>query len=275
MDQRDRIRAMFDSLASTYDNVGVDYFKPIARGLVDELAPQPGERILDVGYGRGAALVPLAERVRPDGTVTGIDLSEGMLESCRSVLSEAGLDATLLVQDAMAPELPRASFDVVASSLVIFFLPDPAVALSAWSELLVAGGRLGISTFGDYSSHWQAVEDVFNPYIPPEMRDPRTTGEQSPFGSDEGVEQLLHDAGFVDVRTARNRLHVRFADKDQWHAWSWSVGLRAVWEKIPADERINVRDRAYVALEQTRDADGRMGFDQDVRYTIGHRSSHD
>lgn len=271
MDQRERIRGLFDRVADSYDNVGVDYFRPIGRGLVDEISPQPGERVLDVGCGRGAALVPLARRVVPGGGVIGIDLSPGMVEACRAAVAAAGLDADVRVGDAMSPELPAGSFDVVTSSLVIFFLPDPAAALRAWRDLLVPGGRIGISTFGDYSAHWHAVEDVFNPYIPPEMRDPRTTGTQGPFATDEGVEGLLRDAGYADVRTARVRLPVRFADKDQWHDWSWSVGLRAVWEAIPDDERDAVRKRAYDALEQTRDADGRMGFDQDVRYTIGRR----
>lgn len=271
MDPRERLRALFDTVAATYDNVGVDYFQPIARGLVDELKPQPGERVLDVGCGRGAALVPLAERVRPGGTVIGIDLSPGMLEECRVVLQEAGVQADLRVADAMAPGLPGETFDVVAASLVIFFLPDPTAALRAWHDLLVHGGRLGISTFGDYSPRWRSVEDVFAPYIPEEMRDPRTTGKQGPFTSDEGVEQLLRDAGLDDVRTVRVRLPVRFADKDQWHEWSRSVGLRAIWDAIPAAEVETVRQRAYAALDETRDEQGRMGFDQDVRYTIGRR----
>ena len=271
IDQRDRIRALFDRVADSYDNVGVDYFQPIGRGLVDALDPQPGERVVDIGCGRGAALIPLATRVSPGGTATGIDLSPGMVEACRAAAAAAGVEVDVRVGDAMAPDLPSGAFDVAASSLVIFFLPDPAAALRAWRELLVPRGRLGISTFGDYSPHWQPVEAVFNPYIPPEMRDPRTTGKQGPFATDEGVEGLLRDADYDTVRTSRERMRVRFADKDQWHDWSWSVGLRAVWEAIPTDERDAVRARAYDALEQTRDTDGRIGFDQDVRYTIGHR----
>ena len=275
MDQRERIRALFDVLADSYDDVGVDYFQPIAHGLVDEVSPQPGERALDVGCGRGAALVPLARRVQPGGSVTGIDLSPGMLESCRAVVAAAGVEADLRVDDAMAPRLPASSYDVVVSSLVLFFLPDPSAALRAWRDLLVPGGRLGVSTFGDYSTRWEAVEQVFDPYIPPAMRDPRTTGEQGPFATDEGVAGLLREAGYDEVRTARVTLPVRFADKEQWRDWSRSVGLRAVWDAMSADEQEQVTARAYEALEQTRDDAGRIGFDQDVRYTLGRRPADD
>jgi hypothetical protein len=82
---------------------------------------------------------------------------------------------------------------------------------------------------------------------------------------------MLREAGYVDVRTVRRTMPVRFVDKDQWHDWTWSVGLRAVWEVIPEVERDAVRERAYTALDGTVDAGGRIGFDQDVRYTIGRR----
>jgi ubiquinone/menaquinone biosynthesis C-methylase UbiE len=271
MDPRERIRALFDRVAPTYDDVGVDYFQPIADGLVAELEPKRGERALDVGCGRGAALVRLAEAVQPDGRVIGIDLSPGMVDACRAVVADTGLDADVRVGDATAPDLPAETFDVVSSSLVLFFLPDPVAALRVWRDLLVPGGRIGVSTFGDYSPHWKAVEAVFDPYIPEEMRDPRTTGKQGPFASDEGVEGMLREAGYVDVRTVRRTMPVRFVDKDQWHDWTWSVGLRAVWEVIPEVERDAVRERAYTALDGTVDAGGRIGFDQDVRYTIGRR----
>lgn len=54
------------------------------------------------------------------------------------------------VADARSPGLPPASFDVVASSLVLFFLQEPVDALRAWTALLVPGGRLGIATFGPF-----------------------------------------------------------------------------------------------------------------------------
>ena len=38
----------------------------------------------------------------------------------------------VLLGDAMSPDLPPASFDVVAASLVLFFLPDLLAALQIW-----------------------------------------------------------------------------------------------------------------------------------------------
>ncbi|MEZ5179130.1 MAG: methyltransferase domain-containing protein [Acidimicrobiales bacterium] len=266
---------LFDAVADTYDNVGVDFMQPIARGLVEALAPQPGERALDVGCG-AAALFPLAEAVAPGGRVTAIDLAPRMVAATAADVAAAGLDpehvaVEVRVGDAMAPDVEPGSVDLVASSLVLFFLPDPAAALAAWRQLLVAGGRVGVSTFGAHSAAWHDVDGVFAPYLPPGLPDPRNMGPDSPFGSDAGVEGLLAEAGFDDVRTETWTVPLRFADADQWHRWSWSVGQRRMWLLVPEAERAEVRARAETALEATRDDQGRIGFDQVVRYTLARR----
>jgi SAM-dependent methyltransferase len=57
--------------------------------------------------------------------------------------------------DAAAPDLPPGGYDLAVSSLVLFFLPDPAEAVRAWLRLLAPGGRLGISTFGARDAAWE------------------------------------------------------------------------------------------------------------------------
>ena len=159
----------------------------------------------------------------------------------------------------------------LVSSLVVFFLPDPAGALRAWWELLVPGGRLAISTFGARDEGWAALDAVFRPYLPPRMLDARTSGEQGPFSSDEGVEKLVAGAGFTGVRTSHLELSVVFADFDHWYAFSWSHGQRVMWEAVPEADRATVRAAAAQRLEQCRDADGQFRLAQTVRYTLAER----
>jgi ubiquinone/menaquinone biosynthesis C-methylase UbiE len=161
-----RIARLFDALAGSYDQVGVDFFQPIADGLLEVLPPQPGQRWLDVGCGRGAVLVPAARGVAPEGSVAGIDVSAAMVEQCRDVARAAGLtNVEVSVDDASAPAV-AGPFDVVASSLVVFFLPDPLVALRSWRPLLRPGGRVGVTTFGRPDPRWDAVDELFAPYLP-------------------------------------------------------------------------------------------------------------
>lgn len=273
-DQTQRLARLFDAVADTYDQVGVDFFGPIAAGLVDELNPQPGERVFDLGCGRGAVLLPVARRVGSRGSVVGADLSSRMVEHCRDLVAADGLsNVEVILLDAQHPDATSlgSPADLVSSSLVVFFLPDPASALAQWRDLLVPGGRLGITTFGEQDPAWSRVDDVFDPYLPPQQLDARTSGASGPFGSDAGVEQLLGDAGFVDLRTMTRRVEVRFDDAGHWYAFSMSVGQRAFWMSVPEGRRSDVRAEASRRIQAAADADGSVTFWQDVRYTLGRR----
>ena len=273
MDQRQRVAAAFDAAADTYDQVGVAWFQPIADRLVYELAPAPGERILDIGCGRGAVLIPVGAAVGGTGEAVGLDLAPNMVAAAEREARLAAVRVTVRVGDAQEPDLPAGSFDAITASLVLFFLPDPAAALRRWRDLLVPGGRIAVSTFGDYTPGWRRVDEVFTPYLPPDIRDARTSGTKGPFASDHGVERLFADAGFTTVRTVRAEIRARFDSPEHWQRWMMSLGQRQFWAFIPESERDQVRDRVFAAVEQTgRDnADGRIGFDQQVRYTLGRR----
>jgi ubiquinone/menaquinone biosynthesis C-methylase UbiE len=264
------IAGVFDRAADTYDDVGVPWFQPIAQGLVDELAVQPGERVLDVGCGRGAGLVPLARAAGPTGSVLGIDLAPRMVE--RAAQAVVGMPQTeVRVGDALEPGLPAESFDVVASSLVLFFLPDPAAAARAWTALLVDAGRMGVATFGQQDERWKQIDALFTPFLPQAMLDARTSGMRGPFASDEGMAQLLSDAGLTEVRTAHRTIKAVFRDAEHLLEFSWSHGQRAMWEAVPKAEHGTLRRKIHDAVQQLNDASGPLSFSQDVRYTMGRR----
>lgn len=259
---------LFDRAADTYDAVGVPFFGPIADGLVDALAPRPGERALDVGCGRGAVLERLARRVGPTGRAVGIDLAPAMVRRTAADLADLAW-VEVRLDDAQAPSWPPASFDLVASSLVLFFLDDPVAALRRWSDLLVPDGRLGVTTFGEEDPRWRELDEVFGPYLPePGAGDPAGAG---PFDSDEGVAALLGEAGLVDVRTVRGTVHARLRDVDHLIEFSWSHGGRVLWEAVPVDEQQEVRAR-FVARASALGLGSRpFTFTQDVRHTLGRR----
>jgi ubiquinone/menaquinone biosynthesis C-methylase UbiE len=267
-----QVAKVFDRVALTYDSVGVAWFRPIAEHLVRELAPAPGERGLDVGCGRGAVLLPMAEAVGRAGQVTGIDLAPGMVEAMRTDIEMQGLtNADVCLQDAAAQDLGGAKFDLLASSLVLFFLPEPAAALRRWLYLLVPGGRIGVSTFGPRDENFIAVDEVFTPFLPEQLLDARTSGAAGPFGGDDGVEGLLSGAGFVDVRTTHLDVGGVFRDADHWVEWSWSHGQRAMWEAVPQERHAEVRAEVARILERARDESGTITLRQQVRYTLGRR----
>lgn len=134
--------ALFDREASWYDAVHdvqtVDGHALRARLATVErrVGSGPGE-LLDAGMGPGRLL----ERVDTRGwTVTGVDLSERMVNHARRRLPE---HAERLIQ-APIEALPFAdsSFDVVVATGVLEFVRDPSVALGELARVLRPDGRL-------------------------------------------------------------------------------------------------------------------------------------
>jgi ubiquinone/menaquinone biosynthesis C-methylase UbiE len=266
-----QVAATFDGLAADYDRSGVAFFVPIAHRLVTLLDPRPGEHAVDLGCGRGAATVPLARAVGPAGRVVAVDVAPAMVAATRAALAGSGW-VTTLVADAAAPPLPAGDADLVAASLVLFFLPDPAAAVRRWLGLLRPGGRVGVTTFGDQDATWTAVDALFTPYLPPQLLDARTSGRAGPFGSTGGVEGLFRDAGADEVTTVEDTLPVRFADVAQWRRFSLSTGQRRLWSFVPEAERPALLAAATALLEGSRTAAGAIEVSQVVRSTVARRA---
>jgi ubiquinone/menaquinone biosynthesis C-methylase UbiE len=261
------VRKVFDLVAADYDNVGVPFFQPIAAGLVEAVGAAHGDRALDLGCGNGVSSRALAAAVAPDGSLVGIDLSAAMVDRARLSLDGALSDVTFLVGDASDPKVPAASFDVVIASLVVFFLPDPAAAVSRWVRLLRPGGRIGLSTFGPSSPVWQALEGHLREFMPP--MDPRMLGPQSPFATDAGMAELLRNAGAVRVQTSSRRVEFAFAGFDQWVRFSRSVGQRVAWERMSAADTSRVLEQTRRTFDQGAAQGGTLPAWQEVRYTVG------
>ena len=259
---------MFDSIAEHYDQSGVPWFQPIARVLVDLLEPRPGERFLELGSGRGAATVPLAEAVGADGRVDAVDAAPSMVRLLREHLDRSGLsNVRVEVGDASDPQPQDTAYDGVASSLVLFFLPDPVAALTRWRALARPGARVGISTFPVPTGRFAELVALVTEFAG-EAPSPR--GER-PFDSDEGVADLFTRAGYAEVRTTTVTQVVPFADVGQWRAWTMGTALRRVWSDTDPDRHPQVLRRAEEILVRERDAQGRMTIDVPIRYTLAQR----
>ena len=76
---------LYDLLATRLPGVG--RFRAAA---ADALDLSPGDTVVDVGCGSGAALPYLRERVGPDGAVVGVDLTGEMLARARERVARAG-----------------------------------------------------------------------------------------------------------------------------------------------------------------------------------------
>lgn len=116
---------------------------------------------------------------------------------------------------------------------MLFFLPDALAAVRRWLELLAGGGRIGLTTFAEQDQVWQAVDDLFDPYLPAWMLDPRTVGRRGPFSSETALAALVSEAGGEVTASVEEPVPVRFADVGQWERFSLSTGQPQMWQHVP------------------------------------------
>jgi ubiquinone/menaquinone biosynthesis C-methylase UbiE len=115
------------------------------------LAPQPGERVLEIGPGTGYYTLDLAEWVGPEGRVEIFDLQQEFLDHVSGRAGERGLANVVPTQgDATALPYGDASIDAVALTAVLGEIPDPVAALREIRRVLKPKGRLVVGElFGD------------------------------------------------------------------------------------------------------------------------------
>ncbi len=150
---------------------------PLAtRELVALLAPQPGERILDIGAGIGGPARWIAAKCACH--VTGVDLTREFCEAAEALNLATGLaDRVRIIRgSALALPVPDGAFDAAYSQNVIMNIADKALFYREAFRGLRPGGRLALSNLcagaGEphYPVPWATTSETSFLATPEEMR---------------------------------------------------------------------------------------------------------
>lgn len=141
--------------------LGAD-FRNRRRANFRALAPQPGERLADIGCGNGMLTVDLALAVGTDGEVIGIDPSPEMIALARGRIHDLD-NVSLLSGTAEALPLEPGRLDGAVSLQVFEYLETPDAAVRELHRVLRPGGRavIGDMHFGTlcwYSDHPERMQ---------------------------------------------------------------------------------------------------------------------
>ncbi|MEO3929133.1 methyltransferase domain-containing protein [Micromonosporaceae bacterium B7E4] len=259
----------FDRGAAAYDQLGVDFFGPPGVELVRRAGVRTGQRVLDVGCGRGAVLVPAARAVGVTGRVVGVDLAPAMVELTRAEVRAAGLSqAEVELGDADSPSLPPGEFDVVLGGFVVFLLSDPVAALHGYRRLLCPGGRIGMTTFASQDPRFTEAMRRLAGYLPADRRRSPTAEQDALFATADSTAALLRETGYRDVDVTEAAFQSRFRDVEHWSAWLWSHGARSLLEQIPAQRLPEAFAEVTPLVEGARAVDGDLVFTTTVRFAV-------
>ena len=140
----------YSSAARGYEAAQPGWGRVIDHSL-ELLRLTPGDAVLDIGCGPGILAVRAAEQVAPGGSVTGVDISEGMLEVAREKAAAHGVADAVAFQlgDMHALPFPDGHFTAICCSYAMFFARSvTAVGRELW-RVLAPGGRLVVATIGE------------------------------------------------------------------------------------------------------------------------------
>lgn len=219
--------------------------------LLSEVEPQPGETVLDISCGTGLVTIPVAEIVQPNGSVTGVDLSKGMIEEARSRAENEGIgNVTFKRMDAEALDLPDNSFDLVICSLGLMYFPNPDKALEEMYRVLKPGGRAAALVWGARKEcGWAEIFPI---------TDRRVQSEVCPLffrlGTGTALSTAFEEAGFEEMKSKRFSYDLHFRNAEQACTAAFLGGAVALaYQKFDDQTKEEVCQEYLESIKQYRD----------------------
>ena len=152
-DKSGLVRNVFTNVASRYDVMNDIMSAGVHRlwknGMLDWLAPRPGQDLIDVAGGTGDIAFEFIKRAKGSAKATVVDLTESMVNEGKMRAGQLSTIQTVqwICGDAMQLPFADKSFDVYTISFGIRNVTDIGVALSEAYRVLRPGGRLMVLEF--------------------------------------------------------------------------------------------------------------------------------
>ncbi len=139
--ENDFVTRVYEKLANVYDPFFGPTLHPGRIEAIQKMKIRRGDSVLEVGVGTGINL----SMYPASCDVTGIDLSEPMLDKARDRIVNKGLrNCDVLEMDAARMTFPDESFDIVYAPYLISVVPDPVRVAQEMRRVCRRGGRIVI-----------------------------------------------------------------------------------------------------------------------------------
>lgn len=166
--KKQQIEAMFDNISGKYDflnhllSMGID--KSWRRNLINLLSKENPKSVLDVATGTGDLAILIAKKL-VEVKITGIDLSNGMLEIGRDKIKKLGLLEVIDLKQADSENLPfnDGTFDSVTVAFGVRNFENLQKGLEECFRVTKAGGSMFILEFS--SPQNKLFKLIFNTYF--------------------------------------------------------------------------------------------------------------
>ena len=210
-----------------YDRISFGVCDALAHGA-QRLAPEPGERVLDVATGTGWSARNMA---RMGARTTGADIAPDLLDAARDLSAHLEPPIDFVEADAEALPFEDGAFDAVISTFGVMFAADHAAAARELARVCRPGGRLALIVWAPEGAvqEFLGIIGKYNPNPPP---------EPSPlaWGEPDHATALLGDAFDLTFEDGVNNHFLGGVEA----AWTWYAAgfgpMKALIGALPPDE---------------------------------------
>jgi trans-aconitate 2-methyltransferase len=202
--------------------------------VLDDLALEGSEHVLDAGCGSGRLTALLGARV-PSGRVVALDRSGNMARVARDTLAPLRSRCAVVAADLLA--LPFAeTFDVVFSTATFHWVLQHESLFAGLNAVMRTGARLHAQCGGSGNlehAHERAEAVMTSRPFASFYRDWRSPWE---FADADATTKRLERAGFGQIRAWLEDAPVELPDAETFRAFMTVVVLRPHLAQLPTDE---------------------------------------
>ncbi len=273
---REQQRASWNKFSSgwkKWDNLTMEFLKPMGDEIIRQLKPKNGELILDVAAGTGEPGLTIASMIN-NGKVVITDLAEDMLEIARENASRRGIK-NIETKACDVCELPFAdnTFDAISCRFGFMFFPDMELAVKEMMRVLKPGGRIATSVWNvPEKNFWVTVtmgtinRNIDLPAPPP--------GSPGMFrcATDGLMRNIFEKAGLKNVSQTEVTGKLNAQTTDVYWNMMTEIGAPIVAALSQTDEatREKIKREVYLALDQ-KYPDGHINIDSSALVIYGEK----
>ena len=175
--------------------------RPLGEAALQKLELNEDTNVLDIGCGCGNTTLSIAEKIKPTGRVTGLDISEPMLQRARESAQELSLENTSFqCVDVQTEDIGVNSFNAAFSRFGVMFFEDSIAAFTNINKSLISGSPLSFVCWqSPIQNPWQSlfVQEV-KKFIDLPAPPPRSPGPFA-FMESDYVNSILEDSNFKNI----------------------------------------------------------------------------
>lgn len=171
-----------------------------AHNLVDNVKPNNGNKVLDIGTGTGIAAFHAASYVGEEGSVIGIDISKGMISEANKRLKDSVFNNIKFeVADGENLSFDSNQFDYIFCASAFFWIVDKEKTLAHWLNFLKPGGVIGFHAWPEDSYiYGQVARKVLMKYGINYLHHFPTKNKKK-------CEELLEKAGYSNINIIEHK----------------------------------------------------------------------